>query len=131
MPSALSDLAVAQRFLKSAFAADWDTAREVLADDVTWTMPGETRISGTARGPAEVIGRVQQITGSGLQLDRIQVMFWLVGQEGVSVLMHNSQVVDGHRIEEHMLSVYRVRAGRVGSIATYIDDLDGFATFFG
>jgi uncharacterized protein len=61
---------IARTFHEALIAKDWQLLKTVMAQDVTWTLPGDNQISGTAVGVDEVIERAELIAAYGLFADR-------------------------------------------------------------
>ncbi|MER6569823.1 nuclear transport factor 2 family protein [Streptomyces sp. NPDC001093] len=119
---------VAERFLAAFQARDWERLRGLLADDVTWTMPGSGSISGTIRGKEAVVGRARHIAGQGLHTELLHV---LVGAHGAALSLRNTATApDGRRLDEHLATVLTTQHGRITAIDSYLSDVDGMSAFF-
>lgn len=101
--------------------------RTLITDDITWSMPGEGTISGTAVGAEAVIARSQQIVGYGLNFELLHL---LVGQYGLALLLHNTATRGSLVLDEYLSTVCQVRDGKISVIDTYLSDLKGFNAFF-
>ncbi|MFF3915914.1 nuclear transport factor 2 family protein [Streptomyces sp. NPDC001852] len=123
-----ADPTVAQRFLAAFQARDWEGLRDLLADDITWTMPGSGSISGTIRGADAVVRRARHIADQGLHTELRHV---LVGAHGIALSLRNTATApDGRRLDEHLATVLAVRHGRITAIDSYLSDVDGMSAFF-
>jgi uncharacterized protein len=72
----------------AAFSAgDAAGAMEDMADDIEWITPGNSAISGTARGKAEVGALWAQLAGKGFTT---APQFWYSDDERVVVLTHTT-----------------------------------------
>ncbi|MEU5532568.1 nuclear transport factor 2 family protein [Streptomyces sp. NPDC020362] len=119
---------IAERFLTSFRDRDWEALRSLLADDITWTMPGAGAISGTARGADAVVDRARHIAGRGLRTELLHV---LVGAHGAALSLHNTATAaDGRRLDEYLATVLTMRQGRITAIDSYLSDVDGMSAFF-
>src|SRR5262249_14998909 len=58
-------LALGRQFLEALGAQDWAAMRALVTADVTWSFPGEARISGVAEGVDAVVAKSAAITSSG------------------------------------------------------------------
>ena len=123
-----ADATVADRFLSAYGAHDWAALGELMSTDVTWTLPGTARISGTARGVDAVVDRVRQIVDSGVRTELLNV---LLGQDGVTLSLRNTASANGRELDEHLATVLRLRDGVVVQIETYLSDVPGMVAFFG
>ncbi|GHI10486.1 ketosteroid isomerase [Streptomyces cellostaticus] len=121
-------LTIAERFLTSFQARDWETLRDLLADDITWTMPGTGAVSGTIHGADAVVDRARHIAGQGLYTELLHV---LVGAHGAALSLHNTATApDGRRLDEYLATVLTMRHGRITAIDSYLSDVDGMSSFF-
>jgi hypothetical protein len=82
------DLATA--FVTALSTKDWEVLRGVLAPDVTWTLPGDNQISGTAHGAQAVIDRAALIASYGLNFALQHV---LVSRDNMALSLHNTRVL--------------------------------------
>jgi hypothetical protein len=57
---------IAETFLLGLGTRDWGLLRKIMTDDIVWTLPGYSRISGEVRGLEAVVERAQIIVGYGL-----------------------------------------------------------------
>ncbi|WP_067827803.1 nuclear transport factor 2 family protein [Actinomadura kijaniata] len=60
-----------QRFFTAYAAHDLDGMREVLADDIEWTIPGHHPLSGVKHGVEEVAAFLSQLGKAGFQADPV------------------------------------------------------------
>ncbi|MEU4444398.1 nuclear transport factor 2 family protein [Actinosynnema sp. NPDC050801] len=124
-------LTIARKFFDSMTGQDWAAVRSMATDDIVWTMPGTSRISGTVVGKEALIERVRRVAAAGVTMRKIELVHMLVGRTGVTMFMHNSaQAEDGRKLEEHLASVYAIQNGKVTGIDTFVTDLKGVNDFF-
>jgi len=119
--------AVAEEFLAGLKTRDWDRLRGVMTDDVTWTMPGSSLISGEAAGVEAVLARSRQIVGYGLDFALNHI---LVGQSHVALSLHNTATRGDLKLDEYLATVCFLRDGRIAAIHTFLSDIDGMNAFF-
>lgn len=118
---------VAAKFLRALSTKDWSLLREILDPDVTWTLPGDNRISGTAVGVEGVIERVDLISGYGLTFAPLHV---LASRDNVALNLHNTARRGDLVLDEYLATVCTIRDDRVVEIETYLSDVDGMNAFF-
>jgi ketosteroid isomerase-like protein len=106
---------------------NWALLREIMSPDVTWSLPGENAISGTAAGIDDVIARAQQISTYRMTstLERV-----FVSRDNIALGLHNTARSGERVLDEHIATVCTVRAGQIVQVETYLDDLDGMNRFF-
>jgi len=57
---------IAQQFLAGLRSRDWSLLRSIMTEDIVWSLPGTSLISGEASGVDAVIARAQRIVSYGL-----------------------------------------------------------------
>ena len=119
--------AVAEEFLAGLKTRDWDRLRAVMTDDIVWTMPGSSLISGEASGVEAVLARSQQIVGYGLDFALNHI---LIGQYHVALSLHNTATRGDLKLDEYLATVCFLRDGKISAIHTFLSDIDGMNAFF-
>ena len=94
---------------------------------MTWTLPGHSLVSGTARGADAVIQRAETIAGYGLIFTLKHV---LVGAHGVALSLHNTARRGETVFDAHLVAVLSLDGGRVAVINTYLADVEMLNAFF-
>ncbi|MBF8186620.1 nuclear transport factor 2 family protein [Nonomuraea sp. K274] len=79
------------RFFTAYAAHDLAGIREVLADDIEWTIPGHHPLSGVKRGVEEVVAFFTQLGKSGFQADPL----FLEANEEYVVDIHRGWTTEG------------------------------------
>ncbi len=120
-------IALAQEFLAGLKSRDWDRLRSTMTEDIIWTMPGSSLISGEARGIEAVVARSQQIVGYGLDFALEHI---LVGQHNVALSLHNTATCGDLKLDENLATVCFLRDGKISAIHTFLSDIDGMNAFF-
>jgi uncharacterized protein len=89
---------------------------QILAPDITWTVPGENRIAGTYRGHEEVFGyfrRRRDLAGRTFQMKRRDV---LVGEgDRVAALTDGQAAIGGVEHDWSTVGLYVVRDGQIAA----------------
>ena len=119
--------AVAGEFLAGLKTRDWDRLRGIMTDDITWTMPGSSLISGEAQGVEAVLARSRQIVGYELDFALNHI---LIGQSHVALSLHNTATRSGLTLDEYLATVCFLRDGKIAAIHTFLSDIDGMNAFF-
>lgn len=119
--------AVADEFLAGLRTRDWDRLRGVMTEDIVWTMPGSSLISGEAAGVEAVLARSQQIVGYGLDFALNHI---LIGQSHVALSLHNTATRGDLKLDEYLATVCFLRDGKICAIHTFLSDIDGMNAFF-
>jgi ketosteroid isomerase-like protein len=89
---------------------------ELLATDVTWTVPGRNRIAGAYHGQDEVFGyfrRRREVASATFQLHRTDI---LVGEgDRLAALTDGTATIAGCRRHWSTVGLYRIAAGRIAA----------------
>jgi uncharacterized protein len=107
---------------------DDESARELIADDFVWHVPGRSPIAGDARGPAEFGQKFRRLVAAGL---RPEILATFEGDEHAVFLQRNMAEADGHSLDVKVVNVFTVEDERLTRMDTYFGDqaaLDEFWT---
>jgi len=98
-----------------------------MTDDVHWTLPGTSLISGDARGIDAVIERSKRIVsyGLGFKLDHL-----LTGLQGTALALHNSGTRGELVLDEYLTVVFVFKGERIAEIHSYMSDVNAVNAFF-
>jgi ketosteroid isomerase-like protein len=96
-----------------------ERARDVVADDFIWHIPGASPISGDANGVEEWAGKLKRLIGAGLTP---QVQAMLDGPEHVAVLQRNTAEAKGHSLDVRVVNLFTVRDGKIARLDTFFSD---------
>jgi ketosteroid isomerase-like protein len=118
---------IAQQFLEALRSRDWGLLRSIMTDDIVWTLPGTSLISGEASGVDAVIGRAQRIVSYGLTFNLNHI---LIGQSGLALSLHNTARKGTQSLDEHLATVCTLRDGKICEINTYLSDVEMVNAFF-
>jgi ketosteroid isomerase-like protein len=118
---------LASTFHQALLSRDWDALRTIMTPDVTWTLPGNNRISGTAVGIDEVIARAELIASYGPSFELEHV---LVSRDNMALGVHNQATRGDLVLDEHLGTVCFIADGQIHKIETYLSDVDGMNAFF-
>ena len=118
---------IARQFLEALRSRDWSLLRSIMTDDIVWTLPGTSLISGEAIGLDAVIGRAQRIVSYGLTFNLNHI---LIGQSGLALSLHNTAKKGTQSLDEHLATVCTLRDRKICEINTYLSDVDMVNAFF-
>ena len=118
---------IARQFLEALRSRDWGLLRSIMTDDIVWTLPGTSLISGEASGVDAVIGRAQRIVSYGLTFELNHI---LIGQSGLALSLHNTAKKGTRSLDEHLATVCTLRDGKICEINTYLSDVEMANAFF-
>lgn len=118
---------IAKKFLAGLRTADRSLLQSIMTEDVVWSLPGTSSISGDARGIDAIHRRAQTIVNHGM---RFELKHILVGLHGVAASLHNTAEHQGMVFDLHLATVMRIRDGKVVALDTYMSDVDMLNGFF-
>ena len=118
---------LASDFHQSLVARDWTALAGIMTPDVTWTLPGNNLISGTAAGVAEVIERAKLIASYGPSFTLEHV---LVSRDNMALAIHNRANRGALVLDEHLATVCTITDGRISAVETYLSDVAGMDAYF-
>lgn len=128
-PSSKDNLRVVQRFYQCFASGDLDPLREeILSPTVIWRVPGHHPLSGTHRGPEEVIEFFEQLSASRFQAD---ILF--LSSEGdwvVDLHRGRSRQEDGNDIDLLWVLSCRLENGRIVEAQNFVSDQHAADAFF-
>jgi len=117
----------AHNFIRALKTQDKDLMVSILAEDVIWTLPGASRISGEARGPNEVVERSRMIASVGMNFE---LKYVLSGFDGAALSLHNTASQGERVFDENLVTVLKLRGDRICKIDTYMHDVPMLNMFF-
>lgn len=118
---------LANKFLTGLKNRDWQLMRSALADDVTWTLPGTSLLSGPAIGADAVIKRAGQLRDFGVM---VQLNHILYGLDSVALSLHNTASRGDLILDEQVAIVCDINEGKISRIVTHLSDVEGINKFF-
>ena len=118
---------LAETFLHALGTKNWDLLHSIITEDISWTLPGASVISGEVSGADAIITRAQQIVSYGVSLELKHILY---GQYNVALSVHNQASRGELILDEHLATVCIIRDGKISKIETYLSDIDGLNSFF-
>ena len=118
---------LATSFIAALRARDAHAFHAIMTDDVVWSLPGSSRVSGLANGVDGILKRAHSFAEFGLS---IEIQHVVLGYEGVALLLHNTGARDGRILDEYLTTVCTLRDGRIARLDTYISDVGMVNDYF-
>jgi uncharacterized protein len=118
---------LATLFIESLRSGDANGFRTIMTDDVVWTLPGTSQVSGVAKGVEGILKRARTIVAYGTKLE---VQHVVLGHEGVALLLHNTGNQNGRILDEYLTTVCTLRDEKIARLDTYISDIEMVNTYF-
>ena len=111
--------------------ADLDTLTTLMAEDVTWTTPGESSVAGVAHGRDAVFAQFGRYGGETDGTFRADLKAVFDGEDGrVIGLHHNRGTRDGAQLDTACCIVFEVEDGRITSGTEHFFDLHNWDQFW-
>jgi ketosteroid isomerase-like protein len=129
-PAPVSDpdkKALATSFIEALRTLDAKGFQKIMTDDVVWTLPGSSLVSGVAHGVTGILLRAQAIVDRNVTLE---IMHVVLGREGVALLLHNTGTWKGIVLDEYLTTVCTLRDGKIARLDTYISDIPMVDAYF-
>ncbi len=124
------NIAVIRGFLTALDGDDLAEARALLAEDVSWTVPGRSAVAGTHTGPDGVLGvdaTLRRLSGGTL---RHHVLIWLAAGEHAHAVARQTATRHGVEASFDRAFVFTVADGRITDVHAYTDDLYAFDEYW-
>ena len=118
---------LATSFIEALRSQDEKAFQTIMHDDVVWTLPGSSVVSGVAHGVSGILKRAQAIVDRGVTLE---IMHVILGYEGVALQLHNTGKWKGNMLDEYLITVCTVRDGKIARLDTYISDIPMVNKYF-
>jgi ketosteroid isomerase-like protein len=118
---------IAQTFIASLRAQDADLLKSITTEDVSWTLPGASAVSGRAVGVAGIMKRAHGLAMNDVNLEILHVLY---GLDDVAITLHNTSQHGGRVLDEYLTTVCLLRDNRIRQLNTYISDVPMLNTFF-
>jgi uncharacterized protein len=107
----------------AAFASgDMATLNDMFADDIEWTIPVRSPISGTRKGKAEVFDFFGQLAALSENTFALEMIDLLGSDDHVVVLVRESAHRGERRLDNDATHIWKVRDGKVVSFAAQTSD---------
>jgi hypothetical protein len=119
--------ALATSFITALTSQDAPAFRKIMHEDVIWTLPGTSVVSGVANGVEGILKRAKAIVEHGVTLE---IMHVVLGYEGVALLLHNTGKWQGKVLDEYLTTVCTLRDGKIARLDTYISDIPMVNSYF-
>jgi ketosteroid isomerase-like protein len=119
---------MARQFLSVLGKPDVEVVRGVVVNDVVWSFPGGSPISGEAHGVEGIMTRARTIASYGVKVEIVRTVY---GFSGLAMILHSTGNKAGRVLEEHLAAVFAFRGDRIFRLDTYLSDVAMAETFFG
>src|SRR5215469_1744681 len=90
---------IAHKFIKGLTNQDGALLRTILTDDVIWSLPGTSLMSGEAHGVDAILKRSEILRGFNVKIEIQHVAY---GLKDVALLLHNTGKERDTVLDEHL-----------------------------
>lgn len=115
----MTNLELVQTAVFAAATGDLATAREHVADDFVWHIPGTSPVSGDFKGVEGWAAHLARLFAAGL---KPEIIAWLEGAEHVVAVQRNVAENNGNRLDVPVIALYTVRDGKVQRMDSFFGD---------
>lgn len=127
----MTNTEVVRRGYQAFNEADLATLDRIIADDATWTTPGNSSAAGTARGKDAVFAQFGRYGGETEGTFRADLLAVFESDDGRVVgLHHNVGHRNGKQLDTDCCIVFEIRDGRVISGTEHFLDLHNWDQFW-
>ena len=109
-----------QRFVGALGALDVDGLREICTDDVSWTIPGESRISGRKEGVEEIISVARTTQEYGI-VGTVEKVFQ--GRDSMVILVSDKGNQNGRNLDIQVALSIEFRDCRISALVAHHSDV--------
>ncbi len=118
---------LARKFLSVLGHPDAEVVKAVAVDDVVWSFPGESAISGEAHGVEGVMKRARTIASYGVKVEIVRPVY---GFQGVAMILHNTGEKADRILDEQLAAVFTFRGDKIARLDTFLSDVPMMEAFF-
>jgi ketosteroid isomerase-like protein len=118
---------LATSFIAAVRAGDAQAFHAIMTDDVVWSLPGSSTVSGLAQGVDGILKRAKSLREYKVTLE---IQHVLLGYEGAALLLHNTGNQNGRVLDEYLTTVLAFRDRKISRLDTYISDIPMVNAYF-
>jgi ketosteroid isomerase-like protein len=118
---------ITRNFYTAIDARDINLLKAILTDDIVWSLPGKSLMSGEAHGVEAILKRAEILHRYGVKVEIEHVVY---GFKDVALHLHNTGKRGDKILDEHLTNVYVLRGDKICRIDTFISGVDMLNAFF-
>ena len=118
---------IAQDFIRGLGSRDSNLLRSIMTENVVWSLPGESPMSGEARGVEAILKRANTLHGFNVKIEIEHVVY---GLQDVALHLHNTGCYAGKVLDEHLTTVIHLDGGKIRRLDTFISDIPMLNAYF-
>ncbi len=110
---------IAQSFIHGLGNRDGTLLRSIMTEDVVWSLPGESPMSGEARGVEAILKRASTLHGFNVKIEIEHVVY---GLRDMALHLHNTGNCAGKVLDEHLTTVIHLDGNKIHRLDTFISE---------
>jgi ketosteroid isomerase-like protein len=118
---------IAQDFIRGLGSRDSNLLRSIMTENVVWSLPGESPMSGEARGVEAILKRANTLHGFNVKIEIEHVVY---GLQDVALHLHNTGCYAGKVLDEHLTTVIHLDGGKIRRLDAFISDIPMLNAYF-
>jgi uncharacterized protein len=103
------------------------TLQSLVTDNVIWSLPGTSLISGEVQGVDGILMRAEVLDAFEVN---VQVEHVVVGYKDVGLLLHNTGRKGGKTLDEHLTTIFILHENKIHRMETLISDVPMLDAYF-
>jgi ketosteroid isomerase-like protein len=108
-------------------AGDGAMLSSIMTENVVWSIPGTSVVSGEARGVDAILKRSKIFAEHEVNMELLHVLY---GYRDVALSLHNTGKHEGRSLDEHLTTVLLFQDGKISQINTYMSDVSMLGVYF-
>ena len=118
---------IAEGFITGLSNRDANLLKSIMTDDVVWSLPGKSLMSGEAHGVDAILKRSETLHRYEVKIELEHVVF---GYQDVALHLHNTGKRGDKVLDEHLTTVCSIRGKKIRRLDTFISDVEMLDAFF-
>jgi ketosteroid isomerase-like protein len=118
---------IAVEFIRGLGSRDANLLRSIMTEDVVWSLPGDTPMSGEAHGVEAILKRANTLHAFNVKIEIEHVVY---GLRDVALHLHNTGRYKGKILDEHLTTVIHLDGGKIRRLDTFISDVAMLNSYF-
>jgi ketosteroid isomerase-like protein len=118
---------IAEGFITGLSNRDANLLKSIMTDDVVWSLPGKSLMSGEAHGVDAILKRSETLHRYEVKIELEHVVF---GYQDVALHLHNTGKRGDKILDEHLTTVCSLRGNKIRRLDTFISDVQMLNAYF-
>ncbi len=119
--------ALAIDFAMAVKTCNSETLQSLVMDDVIWSLPGTSLMSGEVHGVDGILMRAEILDAFEVN---VKVEHVVVGYKNIGLLLHNTGSKGGNVLDEHLTTIFILRGHKIHRMETLLSDVPMLNAYF-